>query len=840
MDNITEILSEDFDYEEIPEATSSIEHGMDISGLEDLEIQENDDYEDDAADSREVQGMIGELIRNGYIIDDNMGYYAIKSLYDRLFFTNNLDRTNEFLRKCDELYTTFKDALKSRANYVQNSHMKKQQSYSVIVDSKDTELGAIDSWIRSDLLNKMMAVSFEEFATIDIDPWVEEEYQCVRERYADFTVINSDIERLRRHITRTVKDFVNRNLRIISEMQTESAVNEDCIIKHVCPTYTDRVIKQVFTEDGRYYFLNDKGKHVTLDTPVIHLLSCLGDTKPVICWVPCVFESEGLRYTFASEDYMSFLRTSSGLFKDRSSAKSDCIDLGISITMFMQINDHILFNAPEEIQEEKPFVFNRYSLRVEDAEITEACKKLRKMMKPSPTAFNWQSLARALCVRTNNDYETRLFQAMVGLLQNLDANAYFHKRLTLVPIMQCKCDVIYLQSVTSIDDSVTKIVKNMYLSYINEVRSTIAMEDVQRLITVIEDKCKAYERQRKETLYGLSAYSYKLRYIPISKYESCSLDLLSHYLDELSYDTFLAIANTIVITNIADAFLNGYTYQTKSYMQKNIEKASTTDGLYYIMHNISSKLEMVDFNMPTETLDCMYDQSASDLIRCMHYDDYATVALLVEALLGSVESVTYQAELDFLRDNLATIQNAQSFDELPIKVMLSLLTVTSYIQAQADSNYQGKITINTFADYALQLPTTKAQEWLGIEYPEDEGITLDLQAFYDFQQMKYAREITESTIGIANLIINLVFTDRYDTVDPSSFAELVSAEFYKKGIAYLLNAPNRLGNGGGVSGTDEECALFMQDQAIAQAILEDGGEQAIEAWLSKYLRYMGE
>lgn len=846
MDNAVDMLSEDFDYEEV-EAQAA--QGTDLSGLENFEMEDDMLSEDLDADSNEVQDMIAELTACGYIVDDNMRYDTIKALHDRLFFANDMEQTRVFLVKCNESFDRLKSTLRTRSGYTRNTHMKKQQSYSVFVDSRDAELNEIDCCIRSDVLNKILEHDVNELAALDIEQLVEEEYQYLVEKYPNLSVLHTDLNRLRRHITRTVTDSVHKNLRTISAFYDPQIVDSSSIIKYSCPTHVDNVIKQVFTEDGMYYFLDNRGHRVNIDKPVIHLLSCLGDVKPVISWVPTIYESNGATYSFTSDDYFRFLQAAQGLFRDRSSAKSDCIDLGISINMFMQINDHILFNAPEDLREEKTTEFVRYSLEVTDDEIMDACKKLRSVAKAKPGMYDVGSLARALCVRTNNSYDTRIFQALVGLLQSLDVNVYYNHALNLQPIMRCRCDLLYLRSVSVITESVQKHVNDMYMTHLDAVRATVDMATISELIEYMEHRLQQLESRRETVICCLQEYSQKLRYIPISKYDTCALDLLARYVDENSYNVFITIANGMVISNSAGAFLNGYTFQSKTYMQGNIKLTDSIDGLKRVMHNVESKLSKYAadtkkvgpvITKACESLDCMYDQSASDLIRCMHYDSYANVPILVDALLSSVESVEYSDELALLQEEMETIQNATSFDELPAGVMTALFAVVNYIQAHASNDYQEKITMNTFADVALGMPAEFVEVWLQISRCEVPKMELDLQAFSDFQQMKYAREIAEGTLGISKHILNLILTDRFENVEPGMLEELLSADYYKRGIAYLLGAVTRAGSGLSAAATEKEQIQFAQDQMIASAILDDGGEQAMEIWLAKYLRYLGE
>lgn len=842
MDNMTIVASDDF--EDLWESEGVEQNGEvgsdDFDDLDDIILDEDD--LDGSEESDEVYGMMSELLTRGYIINDDMTYYTIKALYDRLYFTENPEYNDEFLQKCNELYDVFKDALLGRASYVRDTHAKRTQSYSVFVDSRDTEYNVIDQSVRSNLLNKMLTLSFDEIASIDVNNEVEEEYQFLLEHHSDLSVMTSDVGRLRKHINRTVTDAINYNLSTITGFSDTEIIDSSSIVRYVCPEHADEIIRQVFVEDGQYYFIDSSNKHVAIDAPVIHLLSCIGDIKPVVCWIPCVFVSDGKSYMFSAEDYMSFLRTSQGLFKDRSSSKSDVIDLGISISMFTQINDYILFNTPEEMVTEKEYEFEKYSLYVSDAEMREACKKLRAFERPAPDAFNLGDIARTFCAKTNTNYQTRVFQAMVGLLNFIETNMYLREGLDLAGIMQCNCDLKFLEAFTGNSASTDKIISDMYKKYCNKECSGVNQMLVDELMASITDELTAKERTRASILQWMRSNALKLRYIEISRYDNCSMDLFARYLREDCYSIYLTIANGIVISSVAADFLPGYSFQGKSYIANNISKSNKSDGLKNVMGNIMHKLQLSSSSDDQyESMDCMFTPCVVSIIKAMFYNKYAGVPDLVQELLDSVDSVLYEGELQLLKDSLADMRTASSFEELPVKVVMSLIAAAVYVQAHSVDDYQEKITVNTFTDYALRLPSDKVSAWLGIKHESDENVTLDVAAFHDFQQMRYAKELTESTIGISKHLVDLISTSKYETLNPALAVEALSAEYYKNGIKFLLEANVRSASVPlTANATEAEKLAYARDKGIADVIQEDGGEQAIEAWLHKYLRYLGD
>ncbi len=841
MDNMTIVASDEFeDLWESEEIEPNGGAGLDdFDDLDDLNL--DDDDSDGSEESDEVYGMMSELLTRGYIINDDMTYYTIKALYDRLYFAENTVYNDEFLQKCNELYEVFKDALLGRASYVRDTHAKRTQSYSVFVDSRDTEYNVIDQSVRSNLLNKMLTLSFDEIASIDVNKEVEEEYQFLLEHHSDLSVMTSDVGRLRKHINRTVTDAINYNLSTITGFSDTEIVDSSCIIKYVCPEHADEIIRQVFVEDNRYYFIDSANKHVVIDEPVIHLLSCIGDIKPVVCWIPCVFMSDGKSYMFSAEDYMTFLRTSQGLFKDRSSSKSDVIDLGISINMFTQINDYILFNAPEELVAEKEYEFEKYSLYVSDAEIRDACKKLRAFERQAPEAFDLRDIARTFCARTNTNYQTRAFQAMVGLLNFIETNVYLREGLNLAGIMQCNCDLKFLEAFSGCSASTDKIIRDMYRKYCNSECGDIDQALVDELIASITAELTANERRRAGILQWMRSNALKLRYIEISRYDNCSMDVFARYLREDCYSIYSTIANGIVISSIAADFLPGYSFQGKSYIANNISKSNKPDGLKNVMGNIMHKLQLSLNCDQQESMDCMFTPCAVSIIKAMFYNQYAGVPDLVQELLDSVDSVLYEDELQLLRDSIADMCAASSFEELPVKVVMSLIAVAAYVQAHSEDDYQEKITVNTFTDYALRLPTDKVTTWLGIKLESNENTDLDIAAFHDFQQMRYAKELTEGTIGISKHLVDLISASKYETLNPALAVEALSAKYYKDGIKFLLEANTRsAGSVLSASSTDAEKFEYARDKSIADAIQDDGGDQAIETWLHKYLRYLGD
>lgn len=839
MDNtITQLTSISDEFDEFDSSDAAL---ADIAGLEELEFDTTDEEQDIIDDSSEVQGMISELIASKYIVDDNMSYFAVKSLYDRLYFANNMDRNNEFLQKCNELYDTFKSTLKGNKSYKKVTHEKTIKSYNLFVDSKDTEFNIIDQQIRSDILNVILEIPFEEIESIDTKKLIEDEYQKLLVSHGHLSVVKADVGRLRRHITRTINDAINSYLHTLTDLENPDQ-REDSIVKYVCPSSMDHIIKQVFTENDIYYFLDETGNRVVFDKPVINLLSCIGDAKTVICWIPQLFYSNGESYGFTSEDYMSFLNATRELFKDRSTSRSDVVDLGISINIFTQINDHILFNAPIELAESKKVEFEKYSLYVNDAEIKEACSKLRKFSKASPSSFNIEDMAKSFCAQTNNNYKMMFFQAMIGIVTFFDLNSYYKNTISLTPIMQCNCDLKYLDGISSVSLSVETNFRKMYkLHTSNEYTGIVDDEAIEALASIISDKLDAYVKRRDFVLHHVQSAIPKLRYITISKYDSCKLELFAEYLDEVSFPIFREIANYVVISSIAKDYLQGYTFQAKSYMSKNIYKSSKPDGLKSVMNNISNKLKLISAKVEYESLDCMYDISATNLIKSMHYANYSGVAVLVRQLLDSIDTVTYAAEVSVLENNFAAIQAAQSFEELPVAVVVALTSLILYIQSQSNDDYQDKIVVNTFVDYACTIDARSVTEWLKVTKSEDDFNDTDLKSFFDFQQMKYARELSDDAIGISKYIFDILFTEQLEIIDATQFYALLNSEVYKDGIREIMEASSRASSGSVTADSSTEDKMkYVKDQNIQQAILDDGGDQAVEIWLSKYLRYLGD